>query len=238
MEVNPNQLPRILETLLSSAAQMPTGREKSTPSTDRNRQIHDVTMKIQRPLRNEWQRKWLTMDAYSPDIQILADFVEAFAGRFAHYSKQNRHAVVVGATGIGKTHAAKKLVAWAEKLKITLYYQHTWKKIPRIEFFQWNAIALLSRPEFQLWVNDRTETDLIVLDDVGAESDTFKSGEPTARLGEFLDTFSERWLFVTTNIPVEKWNSVWDARVADRLFRNSQILTMKEKNSYAIQKYL
>jgi len=65
--------------------------------------------------------------------------------------------------------------------------------------------------------------DLLVLDDLGAETDRYRSGVPTARLQRVLELMEHRWLLITTNVPKDKWRERWDQRICSRLEASAYI---------------
>ena len=75
---------------------------------------------------------------------------------------------------------------------------------------------------------------LLIVDDIGAESDRFKSGKSTDALAYLLTRRQGRgFTMLTTNIAPTAWASRWDARVEDRLLRKSTVVDMSECPSWA-----
>ena len=81
-----------------------------------------------------------------------------------------------------------------------------------------------------------TETDFLILDDLGAQADRFRSGEHIERLRQVLDAREKRWTVATTNILPAQWAEVWDARVSDRFLRCAKRLRFEEVISFAVWK--
>jgi DNA replication protein DnaC len=165
----------------------------------------------------------------------MADAAQRFAGWFCHRRPDRpRLMALVGQRGCGKTHCAEKLYRFASSASVTLYRDLLlWPHPPRIEFVEWASICFLDSTAFREWLNGQEGTDLIFIEDLGCELDRFKSKEPTERLREVLNLMKNRYVFATTNVPPERWASVWDLRVADRLMRNSQVVELKGLGSYA-----
>lgn len=187
-------------------------------------------------LRNEWQVKWLNLDA-TFEVQQAADAVQRFTGRFALRSNGHRHFVLAGDTGTGKTHMAGKVYRWASAMRVWLWSdQRTWAHPPRVELADWGKIVALESEEFRTWLGDLNSCDLLCLEDIGAEVDRFKTGEPAERLRELLNDFKSNFLFITTNIMPEQWGEKWDKRIADRLMRDSEIFALRETESYAARR--
>lgn len=83
-------------------------------------------------------------------------------------------------------------------------------------------------------MDDAFENDLVILDDIGAETDQYKSGIPNDKLCQILSRREKRFTVVTTNIAPQNWMERFDGRINDRLCRNSVILDISGVPSYAI----
>jgi len=81
-------------------------------------------------------------------------------------------------------------------------------------------------------MQDSMQADILFLDDIGAESDKYKSAENVDALCQLLSRRERKWTLVTTNFRTEQWDQQFDARVADRLMRNSIVCDL-ECGSYA-----
>jgi len=184
------------------------------------------------PLETTWQRKWLNMDATSPGVQQMATAAQSYAVRFAAKGPK-RLLVVSGATGAGKTHLARSLYHWAQSVAITLWTEGKWQAPPIADFIEWSNLVKLDAREWRDFLFDTDRTNLLVVDDIGSEVDQYKSGEPIERLRLLLSRREDKWTVVTTNVSPLVWQKTWDARVADRLMRNSQIIVTSAE-SYAL----
>ena len=239
------------ETLARLERTYGAGREaESTPLPLSRNELLTVKPRPVRknPLRTEWQRKWLNLEVTSPVIQRAADVVEKWAARFGHHKltdttdvdpHKTGHLVIVGDYGIGKTEIAERMLEWARGTRLIVWPKF-WPRPPRVEFVEFGSVAFLETEEFKIWLADHTEvnagTDLMFLEDIGAEVDRYKTGEPTERLREILNAFKSKWLVITTNVPVDQWEERWDGRVQDRLLRNSIVLDLSEAESYQLAK--
>ena len=72
----------------------------------------------------------------------------------------------------------------------------------------WSDIASEDRSDNDLLFTEATESDVLLLDDFGAEVDKFKSNEPRERARKLLSSREKKITLITTNIPVENWVSV------------------------------
>lgn len=189
---------------------------------------------VKNPLANDWQRRWLGMDATGPDIQRMADEVQRFAFRFYKNEQGPKLLVLVGDTGRGKTHCAKRLSAWAGHVAISAWEAGKWRRPPTIAFHEWSTIAAKDQQEWFDWIQVNSEEDLLIIDDIGTETDRFKSREPVERLRLLLSRRESKWTVITTNISPDEWRNTWDARVEDRLLRGSIVVNLEGVKSYAV----
>ena len=229
----PATLARLAQTygVARPAGQMPA--PCSTPETP------PVPPKqILNPLRTAWQRKWLNLEVTCQQVQTAADAVEKWCAAFARNKKDARLLVIIGDYGVGKTEIAEHLKKWACAVRTTIWGMG-WPAPPRVEFVEFGKVAFLETGEFKNWLDGHNQTDhatdLMFLEDIGAEVDRFKTGEPTERLREILNDMKDRFMVITTNVPPDQWEQRWDGRIMDRLFRHSEIIEMAGVSSF--QKY-
>ena len=83
---------------------------------------------------------------------------------------------------------------------------------------------------------DARDIGLTILDDVGSESDRYRSGVGVDKLCQLLDARAKknRFTFITSNYGVEEW-AERDTRVADRLLRNSVRVPLDGVTSWALR---
>lgn len=189
-------------------------------------------------LRTHWQRKWLELEVNDPRVQEMADAVEQLAEKwFVNASREDCRVVIVGNPGCGKTHAASALCDWAGRAAMRAYEQGHWSGPPSVEFRRWPDVCArieAAAVTFMELKQELTEPTLLILDDIGAETDRFRSGTATSLLAAVLDARLQRFSLLTTNISPDQWSLRWDARVADRLLRNSVVINLGDCPSYAV----
>jgi len=110
------------------------------------------------------------------------------------------------------------------------------KALPSVGFYRWPEIVDAFKENCYDVVEDLIAADLLILDDIGAEHDPSRNG--ASKLCQVLSRREYRFTLVTTNIRPDAWGSVFDARVADRLLRNSEVLTLFGLPSYAVKECL
>ena len=143
--------------------------------------------------------------------------------------------VVAGNTGCGKTHVGMRLKAWWDAVKIEAWRKgnHLTDYIPNSVFVDFPKLAKSPEWKFDERLEEVRDATFVVLDDIGAETDPRKSGEPQERLREVLNAMKGKWAYITTNTPTSEWDKRWGQRVADRLMWG-RVFEMFEVNSYRV----
>jgi len=191
--------------------------------------------KVFKPDAN-WRAKWLRLDeTVHAEVAELARIAENFAKRAASNDPTGPRLLVLGGgCGTGNTHVARAIVRYFNAVAVTVWERGRWPShvVPSAAFVEWPEIAEAEPGgNSNLWAS-AVATDLLVLDDVGAESDRFKSGLPVANLARILNSRERRWTCITTNFPPDFWAERYDKRVADRLHRRATLHEIKEAPSY------
>ena len=192
---------------------------------------------MKHPCKTKWQQKWIGLSVVSPDIQRLADAAEAFCGRFYRNNTKKSLLVIVGNFGSGKTHTAKAIFRFCLAAAMSAYEAGHWGKgdgkIPSAIFISWpEAANAFAEKQFGI-MEDAVETKLVILDDIGAETDQYKSGLSKDKLCQILSRREKRFTVITTNVAPENWTEMFDGRVDDRLCRNSVICDITKVKSFA-----
>ncbi len=182
-----------------------------------------------KPLHDEWERKWFDMEVHHPDVQMAADTVRLWLLKWFHNLPAPPLLVLVGCTGCGKTHLARKAAYWASRVAVLKFEQQKLAEVPATAFESFAGMANSKEMEGKEWTQTMKEIDrasLFVLDDIGTETDPFRDGEPVNRLTEILNRRARRFTLITTNVAESLWAERWDARVADRLRRFSEVVVV------------
>jgi DNA replication protein DnaC len=181
-----------------------------------------------------WQTKWLRLEARFDGVQQLADEVEAFMGRFVRNDQDRRLLFVSGESGTGKTHCALAAFAFARAVAHHAWVEGHWiGGPPSVTFVRWSEFI---ESESDGVERDARDIGLTILDDVGSESDRYRSGVGVDKLCQLLDARAKknRFTFITSNYGVEEW-AERDTRVADRLLRNSVRVPLDGVTSWALR---
>ena len=222
---------QIQETL----AQALTLPSKAEPSSKPWPDVKQPTKTVRHPLKNAWQQKWVALDAVHPKLQELADAAEGFCSRWYNHSTNLSLLVIVGNYGSGKTHTAKAIFRYCLHAAMASFEDQKWpgSAFPTCHFLRWPEVA----DEFGLRnyssLTDSLATELLVIDDIGAESDPWKVCAD--KLCQILNRRERMFTVVTTNIQPTHWAERFDGRIADRLFRNSVIVDLSGVPSYSVK---
>ncbi len=184
----------------------------------------------------EWRAKWLKLDESAHvEVAALALLAEQFAKRLAFNDRTGPKLLVLGGkNGVGKTHAARAVHYYFNAVAIDCRMRGNWRgrDVPCSVFCEWAELAEAEPGKSLPAWESAVAADLLVLDDVGADVDRFKSGLPVANLSRLLNARERHWMIVTMNHPPSAWAERFDKRVADRLHRHATIFEIKEAGSY------
>ena len=163
-----------------------------------------------------------------------------WAGYFVRRTLRNERGdgtalVLEGPTGTGKTTVGRfcarafrdyalestlhEFIPGHEKTETNRCRWYKRSPIPSVAFVDWSSYCRkVDRKETGPHVIDEAlQCQVIILDDVGAEADQFKSGSHTAELRDFLEECANKWLLVSMNIARAQWRKAFGERVASRL---------------------
>lgn len=149
----------------------------------------------------------------------------AWCARFARRAVLNERplpwVVLTGRTGSGKTRCAKRAMRIVRETALDAYLAGRWGQREHICVaceVDWPRMAEIpDDAEYRTVASDASRADVVLLDDIGAETDRWKSGLPTSRLRQLLSELEGKAVIITTNVPPSEWVGKWDARVASRL---------------------
>lgn len=191
------------------------GLETSKPA----QQLTSITL-LRHSYDTAWRSKVIKLDeSHHPKVEELSKWIERFIkGASINTESKPMQLVITGPPGVGKTHAAKRIKRWFDAWSIDLWYHKKWDHPPNAAFIDWASLCEKKNEDaFEDALNEINGSDIVILDDVGSESDRFKSGESTSRLRRALSRCEYKWLYVNANFAKPQWESKFDVRVADRL---------------------
>lgn len=184
----------------------------------------------------KWRAKWLKLDESAhAEVASLSLSVEQFSKRLAFNDRSGPRLLVMGGkNGVGKTHVARAVHHYFNAVAFDCRMKGRWSgnEIPHSMFCEWTELAECEPGKLSPAWDSAMAADLLVLDDVGADVDRYKSGLPVANLSRMLNGRERRWTIATMNHPPSAWAERFDKRVADRLHRHAAIIEIKEAGSY------
>ena len=169
----------------------------------------------------EWRKKIFGLDESDDRVRKCLISCERYLRRAINNDRsKGTWLLISGPVGTGKTHAARAVFKQFSSWSMTAWDLGVWKNA-RADFLDWPTIRsdkfFDTRMDEVRGGNGFFGANLVVLDDIGAEVDRFKTGEEAERLRQILTICENKWLLVTSNLPREKFPEVYDARVASRL---------------------
>lgn len=169
-----------------------------------------------------------------PLLQTLADAAEAFCGRWFNHDTNKSLLVIVGDFGSGKTHTAKGIYRFALSASMAAFETKKWPggRFPQSLYLSWPETASkFGERNFSAMV-DAFDSDLVIIDDIGAENDPWKLCAD--RLCQILSRREQMFTVVTTNVQPASWSERFDGRINDRLLRNSVVIDLTSVQSFAM----
>lgn len=150
-------------------------------------------------------------------VKRLAKAGEWFVRASSHNDASRGRALMLsGDPGVGKTHVARAAYRYVCAFGVEICFLQG--KHPYPLWLDWPRVAELEKQsdfEDVLYEIDRSR--ILFVDDIGSESDRFKTGVPASRLRVLLSRTENKWILATTNLNREALFQTYDARVADRL---------------------
>lgn len=165
------------------------------------------------------RKRLFQLDETSPAITTLAKTCEGFFRRCYNNDKSHGHWLVLsGGVGTGKTHCLERMDKMIGNHAVDIMFAYGWKDaFPEKVKIDWSEFAEIHPRQFDEIMNEMLGVEIVLIDEVGGETDQFKSGAPAARLRRVLELCKNKWLMLTTNVPRSKFGDVYDVRCADRL---------------------
>lgn len=161
-------------------------------------------------------------------MKQLADCISNFCRDFEDFNRKKPLLLLSGIIGTGKTRIARQLYRRASGIGVDCWFHGNWPHPPQVCFVRW---AEFIESESDGVEQDAREADLTILDDIGSETDRYKSGAPMDKLCQLLGAREGKFTLLTSNIHLEEW-ATRDARLADRLLRRGQRFEIRNTLSF------
>ncbi len=210
-----------INKLLASIGTVSSVEQKDVPPTQAK--TNCLQQSLKRSDSRSWQEKYLGLNLAEPKIAHMAEMTEWWCRSAGNnVPEQRRMLVISGPTGTGKSHVARAARNYLEQGQFRFFERPAarWSSPPCTYFADWSkTVGAKTDEEFEYRLDGLTESKFAIFDDVGAEVDKYKSGEPTERLRRTLELCDRqrKWVLITTNIPDDGFEARYDERVADRI---------------------
>lgn len=192
-------------------------------------------------LRNpspQWKANWvkqrLGLEPYHADVALLEDAVFRVCQGVAANPGRGKRLVMYGNNGNGKSRACRAMKRFIADRAMDLPLVMRNDNAALVECILVHWPSKVDRFKTGDWdIDDLLETDLLLLDDFGAEHDPSKAGLEKMYL--ILERREWKWTVLTTNVSPEFWEERFERRIADRLFRNCEHVDLSNLPSYSTQ---
>jgi DNA replication protein DnaC len=155
-----------------------------------------------------------------------------FCQAFAQNPNRGTRLVLFGNNGNGKSKTLRSIKRWIKDRAIDLPLVMHDDNASLCNCLLVNWAEQVNYFKAGNWeIDDMLETDLLMIDDIGAEHDPTKFG--LEKLYLILERREFRWTIITTNLSPDAWEHRFERRIADRLFRNFEHVDLSELPSYS-----
>lgn len=167
----------------------------------------------------------------------MSDATETWCARVRTRCRESRLLVISGKFGLGKTCCLRAARSYVNAIYMDVW-PALWPKPISTASIEWPQFIyeVTENGNREHW-EDVIHSDVVFIDDLGAEEDRYRSGAPVRVLGDLLGQLENAYVFLTTNIRPDAWVERWDGRVNDRLFRRNAALCNLYDPAYAAQSY-
>lgn len=202
----------------------PAGDQQTTP----NEQQKPQPLKLELVKSEKFRAKVFGLDESIQGVTRMATWVEWWLRRAARNEQdgQSKWMILSGPTGTGKTHILKACTRFFDHHAIDLYGVY-WRTPPGVFMNRW--VSMTSRSKIDQWsdyMRDIRKASIVFIDDIGAQSDTYKGGEGNFRLQNILDVMEGKWCLLTTNYLQATWEKRFGPRCASRLAASKRCETI------------
>lgn len=121
--------------------------------------------------------------------------------------------------------SATRAFKWSEQAAFSAFSQGFWATSFQPIFIRWARwwYQIEQSRDTTDAIDELIKVPVLFLDDIGAESDRYKSKASTALLSDILAAREKKFTLITTNIHKDQWSEHWDTRVEERLERNHAV---------------
>lgn len=169
----------------------------------------------------EFRDRWIKLnEGHHRMVKLLARWTERWikAAATNEHPIATRWVLFAGPTGAGKTHCLKNSYAFMRAHAGALWPKY-YRQPPALKWVNWSKAMQLEKHGWDEFEAEVREARMVFVDDLGSETDRYRTGEPAERLRVFLDLCEAKWLMATTNICRQDFEKTFDIRTQSRIER-------------------
>lgn len=190
--------------------------------------------------KGDFNSRYFKLERRDQETVIMIQEAERWAKAVMRNKGAEKIFILAGANGVGKTSVLKGMKKYFSACRMEVWRKGYWGTAKNdapasVEFVEWSAVSDIDQRDYPLLWEELVEPSILLLDDIGAEVDKFKSGAACKNLASLLSHRVGKYTATSTNILPAQWTAQWDKRVADRLARNSTVVCLSHSTSYALR---
>lgn len=173
-----------------------------------------------------WSDRVLKIRRYHQEHDDMCLAIHTMAGDW--FRNRNPHVLTIaGNSGCGKTMATKAFHRYCGSTATRALYGGGYTLETPSPWWAYWPDVMASYNDGEAWADllpSLTDPVILFMDDVGQESDRFKSGDMSRALLSVLSHRARKFTVITTNVEPDRFPEVYGKAVEDRLYRNGGVL--------------
>ena len=179
------------------------------------------------PLNTKVWAEWLKLQTHNDaELESLVLKCGAFAIEYKNNARP-RWITIVGNTGVGKTHCARRLWNF-------LSAREDWREAEFChgEIYWPKFVSELRAGDAFDKLRDMMDWPVLFLDDIGAERDV--TGFSSEQLNTLIGCRADKWTILTSNLSLKQLAEI-DPRISDRIIRKPNIYIELNTKSHSLR---